>query len=182
MCTFSPGPVYPRRPLLLLWPSKRKVTTPVLARQLTSYSAHRDSQCRVCFKTILPALSSPCVAIVTSSESGRALDWRGVGEGRQAISTPYLLGPRDTDTDQHTDNARSSSTRETRRNASMQFSRNRPEADNGLRSLMLSNPAWYEGTTVSNTVIRNITALSVSPHCPCPCAAVSCEKASCLIV
>ncbi|SPO02236.1 uncharacterized protein DNG_04909 [Cephalotrichum gorgonifer] len=34
------------------------------------------------------------------------------------------------------------------------------DADNDLVSLMLSNPAWYEGTTVSNTVIRNITALS----------------------
>ena len=37
---------------------------------------------------------------------------------------------------------------------------------NDVCSLMLSNPAWYEGTTVSNTVIRNITALSVSSHCP----------------
>ena len=39
--------------------AKRKFPPPVLARQLTSYSAHRDSKCRVCFKTIPRARPPP---------------------------------------------------------------------------------------------------------------------------
>ena len=82
----------PRRPAALLGQANQ-ITSPVLARQLTSYSAHRDSQCRVCSKTnpslpVLPRVS-PCIRQSGAAGPVGCVDARGGGKGlaRPPVST-----------------------------------------------------------------------------------------------